>query len=124
VVHQDVSLFATEQLISILAGLRPIDRHIRRDLGALRRRLVTERGTGTPWRARDALEVLAMLDMTAWTGVLGLLDECPHVPAALSAIIDGRTSAVSPLAFDFISTAAQFEEVRTFMRKLPALLSG
>jgi hypothetical protein len=29
-----------------------------------------------PWLARDAADVLATLDMTAWISVLGLLDEC------------------------------------------------
>ncbi len=64
-----------------------------------------------------------MLDMTAWIGVLGLLDECPVLPAALTAVLEGRTTTVSPTEFDFISTATQIGDVRTFMRKLPAVLS-
>jgi hypothetical protein len=48
-----------------------------------------------------------MLDMTAWTSLLGLLDECPILPAALTAILERRTTSVSPTAFDFISTTAQ-----------------
>ena len=71
----------------------------------------------------DAAEILASLDMTAWVGVLGLLDECPVVPAALTAVVEGRTKAVSPTEFEFISTAAQIGDVRIFMRKLPDLLS-
>lgn len=123
VAHQDVSLFAAEQLISTLTHVDCADRDIRRGLVALRRTLVTERNAGTPWRARDAAEVLAMLDMTAWISVLGLLDECPVLPAALTAVLEGRTTAVSPTEFDFISTAAQIGDVRVFMRKLPDLLS-
>ena len=64
-----------------------------------------------------------MLDMTAWISVLGLLDECPVLPAALTAVLEGRTTTVSPTAFDFISTAAQIGDVRIFMRKLPDVLS-
>jgi hypothetical protein len=64
-----------------------------------------------------------MLDMTAWISVLGLLDECPILPAALTAILKRRTTTVSPSAFDFISTAGQIEEVRLFMRKLADVLS-
>ena len=64
-----------------------------------------------------------MLDMTAWISVRGLLDECPVLPAALTAILERRTTPVSPTAFDFISTAAQIGDVRTFMRKLPDILS-
>ena len=121
--HQDVSLFAAEQLISTLADVDCVDRDIRRELVALRRTLVTQHDAGTPWRARDAAEILAMLDMTAWISVLGLLDECPVLPAALMAVLEGRTTTVSPTEFEFISTAAQIGDVRTFMRKLPDLLS-
>ena len=124
VLHQDVSLFAAERLIATLTGLECADRDIRRGLVALRRTLVAQHKAGTPWRARDAAEILAMLDPTAWISVLGLLDECPVVPAALTAILEGRVTTVSPTAFEFISTAAQIGDVRVFMRKLPDLLSG
>jgi Family of unknown function (DUF6178) len=124
VLHRDVSLFAADQLISTLTDLDCIDRDIGRGLVALRRTLVQQRDAGTPWRARDAAEILAMLDMTAWISVLGLLDECPILPAALIAVVEGRTTSVSPTAFAFISTAAQIGDVRSFMRKLPELLSG
>jgi len=64
-----------------------------------------------------------MLDATAWISVLGLLDECPVLPAALTAILEGRTTPVSQTEFDFISTPAQIGDVRIFMRKLPDVLS-
>lgn len=123
VLHQDVSLFVAEQLISTLDDLHCADRDIRRGLVMLRGELVKQRNAGTPWLARHAADVLAMLDMTAWVSVLGLLDECPVLPAALTANLDGRTTAVSPTAFDFISTAAQIGDIRLFMRKLPDVLS-
>jgi hypothetical protein len=123
VLHHDVSLFVADQLISTLADIDCVDRDIRRELVALRRTLVKQRDAGTPWRARDAAEILSMLDPTAWISVLGLLDECPVQPAALTAILEGRTTTVSPTAFEFISTAAQIDDVRTFMRKLPDVLS-
>jgi hypothetical protein len=59
-----------------------------------------------------------MLDMTVSVGVLGLLDECPVMPAAVTAILEGSTRPVSATAFEFISTAAQVRDVRAFMRKL------
>ncbi len=123
VLHQDVSMFVAQQLISTLDDLHSVDRDIQRGFVALRRTLAKQRDAGTPWLARGAAEVLAMLDMTAWTSVVGLLDECPILPAALTAILEGRTTAVSPTAFDFISTAAQIGDLRIFMRKLPDLLS-
>jgi hypothetical protein len=124
VLHQDVSLFAAEQLIATLTDVRCVDRDIQHGLVVLRRALVKQRDAGTPWRARSAAEILAMLDMTVWISVLGLLDECPVVPAALMAILEGRTTTVSPTEFDFISTAAQIGDVRMFLRKLPDVLSG
>jgi hypothetical protein len=124
VLHKDVSLFAADELLSTLADIDCVDRDIRRGLVALRRTLARQREAGTPWRARGAAEILAMLDMTAWISVVGLLDECPVIPAALTAVLEGRTTAVSASKFEFISTAAQIGDVRVFMRKLPGLLSA
>ncbi|MGE4053424.1 MAG: hypothetical protein AB7F99_01390, partial [Vicinamibacterales bacterium] len=123
VLYQDVSLFAADQLVSTLADLHGVDADTRRGLRVLRSELEKQREAGTPWLARDAADVLAMLDMTAWISVLGLLDECPILPEALTAILEGRTTTVSPTAFDFISTAAQIGNVRMFMERLPGVLS-
>jgi hypothetical protein len=124
VLHQDVSVFVAQQLIATLENLHVVDRDIRRGLVALRRTLVKQLKAGTPWLARGAAEVLGELDMTAWISVLGLMDECPVLPAALTAILEGRTTTVSPTAFDFISTAAQIGDVHIFMEKLPDVLSS
>jgi len=123
VLYKDVSLFAADELVSTLANLQCDEADTRLGLRALRRTLVKQRQAGTPWLARDAAEVLAMLDMTAWISVLGLLDECPIVPAALTAILERHTTSVSPTAFTFISTAAQIADIRLFMRALPDVLS-
>jgi len=112
-----------DQLVSTLADLRCADTDTRRGLRALQRTLVKQREAGTPWLARDAADVLTMLDMTAWISVLGLLDECPILPAALTAVLERRTTSVSPTAFEFISTTEQIGDVRHFMRVLPDLLS-
>jgi len=123
VLYQDVSLFVADQLVSTLADLHCVDADTRRGLRALRRTLEKQREAGTPWLARDAADVLAMLDMTAWISVLGLLDECPILTAALRAVLERRTTSVSPTAFEFISTTAQIGDIRLFMRALPDLLS-
>jgi hypothetical protein len=124
VLYQDVSLFVADRLMSTLADLDCVDADTRRGLRALRQKLVTQREAGTPWLARDAADVLATLDMTAWISVLGLLDECPILPAALTAVLEGRTTPVSPTAFQFISTIAQIGDIRAFMRVLPGVLSS
>jgi hypothetical protein len=118
VLHEDVSMFVAERLIVTLTELRCADREIQKGLNALRREMVKQRRAGTPWRARDALDVLAMLDMPSWVSLIGLLDECPVLPAALTATLEGHTGAVSATAFEFISTTAQIDEVRAFMGKL------
>ena len=123
VLHKDVSLFVTDQLQSTVAGLQCDDADTRRGLRALRQALVKQRKAGTPWLAREATDVLQMLDMTAWISVLGLLDECPILPAALTAVLERRTTSVSPTAFDFISTTAQIGDIRLFIKALPGLLS-
>ena len=123
VLYRDVSLFVADQLISTVADLQCVDADTRRGLRALRRTLVKQREAGAPWLARDAADVLAMLDMTAWISVLGLLDECPILPAALTAVLERRTTSVSPTAFEFISTTAQIGDIRLFMKTLPGVLS-
>jgi len=123
VLYRGVSLFVADQLMSVLADLHGVDAATRHGLRALRRELVKQREAGTPWLARDAADVLAMLDMTAWISVLGLLDECPILPAALTAVLERRTTSVSPTAFEFISTTAQIGDIRLFMRTLPSVLS-
>ena len=121
--YRDVSLFVADQLVSTLADLHCVDADIRRDVRALRLTLEKQREAGTPWLARDAADALAMLDMTAWISVLGLLDECPILPAALTAVLERRTTLVSPTAFEFISTTDQIADIRLFMKTLPGVLS-
>ena len=81
-----------------------------------------QRDAGTPCRARQSLDVIAMLDTPAWASLLGLLDECPVLPAALRAILEGQTGAVSATAFEFIATAGQIRDVRAFVDRLPEVL--
>jgi hypothetical protein len=116
--HEDVSMFVAEHLIVTLTDLRCVDTEIQDGLDALRRELAKQRDAGTPWRARDALEVLAMLDMPSWVSLLGLLDECPVLPETLTATLERHTGAVSPTAFEFISTTHQIAKVRAFMGRL------
>jgi hypothetical protein len=122
--YQDVSLFVAQELIATLRNLRCVDDDVQEELDELRRQLVTHVRAGTPWRARPALGALATLDGPAWASLLGLLDECPVVPAALTATLDRRTTAVSPTAFEFFSTSAQIDQVRAFMAQLPRILHG
>ena len=122
--HEQVGMFVAERLIAVVAEVRSEDAGIRQGLRALRIELKRQRAAGTPWRARGALDVIAMLDMPAWTGLLGLLGECPVLPAAIRATLERRTSAISATAFEFIATSGQIETIQEFMLRLPETLRG
>jgi hypothetical protein len=78
---------------------------------------------GAPWRARDALDVIATLDLLAWAVLLALIDECPALHAGVGASQDSRTRSVSATDFEFISENNQIASVREFMRSLLETLS-
>jgi hypothetical protein len=122
VLHDDVSMDAAERLIRVLTRLRCDDREIQAGLDALRIEMARHWQAGAPWRARDALDVIAILDMPAWATLLGLIDECPVIHAAIGASRGSRTRAVSASAFEFISENGQIASVREFMQSLPETL--
>jgi hypothetical protein len=76
---------------------------------------------GAPGRARDALDVIATLDMTAWAALLALMNECPALHADVGASKDSRTLSVSASDFEFISENSQIASVREFMQSLPEI---
>ncbi|MBZ5560414.1 MAG: DUF6178 family protein [Acidobacteriia bacterium] len=123
VLHDDVAMYATGRLIEILTHLRYDDGEIQTGLAALRVALAKHARAGTPWRAREALDVIAILDMPAWAALLGLIDECPVIHAGLAASRAG-TRAVNASAFEFISQNSQIASVRDFMQSLPETLRG
>jgi hypothetical protein len=122
VLHEKVCMYTAEQLIRILADLRCDDRETRAGLEALRTEMAGHCQSGAPWHARDALDVIAILDMPAWAALLGLIDECPVIHAGVGASRDSRTRAVSASAFEFIAENRQIASVREFMRSLPETL--
>ena len=115
-------MYAAEQLIGVLRRLRCDDRETQSGLDALRIEMTRHWQAGAPWRARDALDVIAILDMPAWAALLGLIDECPVMHAGIGASPGSRDRAVSASAFEFISENSQIASVREFMRSLPETL--
>src|SRR6185503_17469208 len=103
VLYKDVAMYAAERLLQVLAGLRCDDGYVQTELNALRIALSKSVAAGLPWRAREALEVIATLDTPAWAALRGLIDECPVIHAALNASRNPVTRAVSATAFEFIS---------------------
>jgi hypothetical protein len=122
VLHTDVCMYAAERLLEVLAGLRCDDRNVQTGLDALRIELSKCCRAGMPWRAREALDVIAILDMPAWTALLGLIDECPVLHAALGASRNPRIHSVSASAFEFISENSQIASIRKFIESLPETL--
>jgi hypothetical protein len=124
VLYQDVSMYTAEQLIGVLTRMRCDDREIQTWLDALRIKMAKYWQAGAPWRARDALDVIAILDMPAWAVLLALIDECPVLHAGVGAFSDSRTRSVSASDFEFISENSQIASVREFMQSLPETLRG
>jgi hypothetical protein len=115
-------MFVATRLMEVLTDLECVDAGIQRDLQGLRRELARQRAARTPWRAREALDAIAMLDMPAWASLAGLLGECPVMPAAVTAILESQTSAVSATAFEFISTRRQIAVIHAFTAQLGEIL--
>jgi len=122
--HREVSVFVGEGLLAALRGVRIGESETLAGLHELQRSLETHLASGTPWLAGDALEVLAVLDTPAWSGLLGLLSECPIITDAVVAIVERRTGRVDPGAFAFVATNADIDVVRAFMARVPELLAG
>lgn len=124
VLFDEVSRFVSLALLRALENLRPADPETRLGLSRLARELSRQCEAGTPWKARGALEVVALLDAAVWASLLGLLDECPVIPAAMTASLECSAAAVSATTFDFISTTHQIDAVRAFAAELPARLGS
>jgi len=121
ILHRDVCMRAAEELIDVLRGLRCGDREIQLRLDGLRRDLVRSVRDREPWRARNALDVILMMDPPSWAALLALIDECPVIHAALSASRQ-RHRAIDPADFEFIAQNSQIEAVREFMASLQLVL--
>jgi hypothetical protein len=124
VLHDDVCMYTAERLIGVLKRLRVGDREIQTGLDALRIKMTRHWRAGAPWRARDALDVITILDMPAWAALLGLMDECPVIHAGMGVTQGSRTRQVNATGFEFISENSQIASVHEFMRLLPETLRG
>jgi hypothetical protein len=122
VLHEQVCMYSAEALIDVLAHLQRGNDEIQSGLDELRVAMKRHWRAGEPWRARDALDVIVILDAPAWAALLGLIDQCPVMHAGLGASQSSGTHAVSATAFDFISENSQIASVHAFMRSLPDML--
>jgi hypothetical protein len=122
VLHHHVCMYSAERLVRVLTRLRCHDLETQAGLDELRVGLARQWRAGTPWRAREALDVLAILDLPASAALLGLIDECPVIHASLGASRGSRVYAVSAADFEFIAENTQIASVREYMQSLPQIL--
>ena len=122
VLHERVCLHSARRLVETLRDVTSDDPEVQTQLTELSQRMGSQLKAGTPWRERDNLDVLAILDQPSWATLLGLLDECPVVPKG-----DG-SAGPRPLRvtteFEFISENRQVAWARDFMASLPDRLVG
>jgi hypothetical protein len=121
VLHRDVCLFTAKRLITILAGIQCTDRDIQLRLNMLRRELKQHGRDGAPWRARDALDVIVMLDALSWAALSVLIDECPVLHAAIGAA-ERHCRSIDPADFVFIARNEEIAAIREFLDVLPSRL--
>lgn len=119
ILHEDVCRFVTRALIDVLGAARRGDRDVQIGLLRLRASLIRHLRTGAPWRARDAFDVLMLLDMPAWAALLGLIAECPVMLANVSASGVSRPRVIDASEYAFISESTHIARVREFVRTLP-----
>jgi len=62
--------------------------------------------------------------MPAWATILGLIDECPTMHAALTAAQKPRAHTISPNGFEFISENGHIAAIHAFVHALPETLRG
>jgi hypothetical protein len=123
ILHHDVCMHAGRQLIAVLADVRCIDDVVQRQLDVLHLRLTDAIRDREPWRARNEIDAIMMLDAAAWAALRGLIDRCPVLHGAVPAL-RRRSHTIDPADFAFIAHSRQIAEIREFMASLPSLLAG
>lgn len=123
VLYKDVCMHAAEGLIHAAAESRTSDREIKAGLRTLRFNLARHWRAGVPWRAREALDVILLLDQPAWAALLALIAELPVMHAGVRTTRGSAARAVDSGAFEFISENRQIDVIRDFVQELPARLA-
>jgi hypothetical protein len=124
VLHEDVCMYAADTLLNVLHSLHCADPDVQGELGTLRTRLTKYWRAGSPWHAREALDVIAILDTPSWAALLGFIDQLPTLHAAVGASLAGTTGRIDASAFEFIAENSQIQRMRDFMEMLPRRLTS
>jgi hypothetical protein len=122
VLHDEVCMPSAGQLLAALADVQCGDGETQAGIEALRGEMTKHWRAGTPWRAREPLEVISILDLPAWAALLSLIDECPVMHGSIEAASRPALRTIDPSAFTFISENSQIAVVQVFLQSLPARL--
>ena len=122
ILYNDVCMHAAEHLLLVLSDLYPVDAAIAEGLGTLRIELTKHWRAGRPWLAREAMEVIGLLDMPAWAALVALIDEFPVMHASIAASRVKHVRAVSASDFEFIASSSHIQAIRDYMKGLPEAL--
>jgi hypothetical protein len=120
VLHRDVCLHGASVLVDVLADLQCSDRDVHWALQTLRRELM--RHAGEPWKARDALDAILMLDASAWAVLRSAIDECPKMHGTLGPSRGARLT-IDPAAFTFVACNADVAVVHEWLSSLTSTLT-
>jgi hypothetical protein len=122
ILHDRVCMYAANRLVGVLAEVPWDDAGMRSDVNALRSLLTRHVRDGEPWHARPALDVLMTSSMPAWAALLGLIDECPVLHAAIGVAPGSRILSISASAVEPISENSQIAAIHEFLERLPDML--
>jgi hypothetical protein len=123
ILHERIALHAIRRLNEALLALSCRDDEVQQDIVRLCQSLQEHERVGTPWLARDQLDVVAILDTPCWATLVGLIDQCPVVPKdAGKAAPPRRVLRVSP-EFEFISGNGQIAWAHAFLDSLAERLA-
>jgi len=119
VIYEQVGQFVPRRASEILLELSCDDPGLQDDIRGLGFRLRRDVAAGVPWRGRDHLDAIAILDTPSWALLVRLIDECPSVPANLD-LSTGRLRGYRVTSeFEFISDNRQIAWARNFVESLP-----
>ena len=100
-----------------------LDRGAQFEFHAFARELRRQHEAGTPWRARNGLDILAPFDLLACAALGALFDECPVMLANVSPEAGRGLHTVDPSKFQFIAGQRHIAAVHAFLVSIPELLA-
>jgi hypothetical protein len=122
ILYEEVCLPTARRLSQTLSAVICADTVIEREARETARRLRRDIEQGEPWRSRDEIEVVAMLDQPTWAVLVNLLDQCPTLPRGFERGPGDEPCLRISTEFEFISEARQIAALRGFVAGLATAL--